>query len=145
MKALVQRVSEAHVVVAGDIVGRIGQGLLVLLGVEKDDNPLRAEKLLDKILNYRLFQDSDNKMNLSVHDVQGGILLVSQFTLVADTRKGLRPSFSSAAPPALAHSLYQHALDFLQARLPDVQAGRFAADMKVHLVNDGPVTFLLES
>lgn len=145
MKALVQRVREARVVVGDDTVGEIGQGLLVLLGVEQADTPAVTEKLMDKLLHFRLFADEHGKMNRSVQDISGGILLVSQFTLAADTRKGLRPSFSSAAPPDLARALYEQATVYLQARLATVQTGIFAADMQVALVNDGPVTFLLES
>lgn len=145
MKALIQRVSEASVVVEGRIVGRIGGGLLVLLGVDKQDNRPTAERLLERLLDYRVFPDGAGKMNRSLRDTQGGLLLVSQFTLSADTRKGLRPSFSSAAAPAEAAALYQYCLEFLRSRHLDVQAGVFGADMQVALVNDGPVTFLLES
>jgi D-tyrosyl-tRNA(Tyr) deacylase len=145
MKALIQRVSSAQVNVNGETVGKIGQGLLVLLGVERDDDRARAEKLLDKLLQYRIFSDADGKMNLSVQDVSGGVLLVSQFTLAADTNKGLRPSFSCAASPELAHELYDHAVGYLQKKHGDVATGIFAADMQVQLVNDGPVTFLLTS
>lgn len=143
MKALIQRVSNAHVEVSGEIVGKIGPGLLVLLGVERDDDRARMEKLLDKILQYRVFSDAEGKMNLSVQDVSGGILLVSQFTLAADTNKGLRPSFSSAGSPDLALALYDHSVHYLREHHDDVAAGIFAADMKVQLTNDGPVTFLL--
>lgn len=145
MKALIQRVSSAQVNINGEIVGKIGQGLLVLLGVERDDDRIAAEKLLDKLLQYRVFSDAEGKMNLSVQDVAGGVLLVSQFTLAADTSKGLRPSFSSAAAPELARELYDYAVGYLQANHNTVAAGVFAADMQVHLVNDGPVTFLLTS
>ena len=143
MKALIQRVSSARVDVSGETVGSIGRGLLVLLGVEKHDTPASTEKLLDKLLQYRVFADAYGKMNLSVRDSGGGILLVSQFTLAADTNKGLRPSFSSAAPPALARQLYEHATAYLHQQHSQVATGIFAADMQVHLVNDGPVTFLL--
>ena len=145
MKALIQRVSSAQVNVNGETVGKIGQGLLVLLGVERDDDRARAEKLLDKLLQYRIFSDADGKMNLSVQDVSGGVLLVSQFTLAADTNKGLRPSFSCAASPELARELYDYAVNYLQRQHSDVATGIFAADMQVQLVNDGPVTFLLTS
>lgn len=145
MQALIQRVSSAQVVVGGNTVGAIDRGLLVLLGVERDDDRIATEKLLDKLLQYRVFSDAEGKMNLSVQDVAGGVLLVSQFTLAADTRKGLRPSFSSAASPALARELYDHAVSYLQKKHSDVATGIFAADMQVQLTNDGPVTFLLTS
>ena len=145
MKTLIQRVSSAQVNVNGEAVGKIGQGLLVLLGVERDDDRARAEKLLDKLLQYRIFSDADGKMNLSVQDVAGGVLLVSQFTLAADTNKGLRPSFSCAASPELARELYDYAVSYLQKKHSDVATGIFAADMQVQLINDGPVTFLLTS
>ena len=144
MKALIQRVSQASVSVDGSVVGSIGQGVLVLLGVEKQDDEVAADKLLKKILNYRIFSDEDDKMNLSVLDVAGGVLLVSQFTLVADTKKGLRPSFSSAAKPADAERLYHYTVDSAKKLTKNVQQGIFAADMKVSLLNDGPVTFMLE-
>lgn len=145
MKALIQRVSRAQVDVDGKTVGAIGQGLLVLLGVEREDNSQRMTRLLDKLLQYRVFADAEGKMNLSVRDIDGGVLLVSQFTLAADTGKGLRPSFSSAAAPALAQTLYDEAVVYLRAQHRDVATGIFAADMQVSLLNDGPVTFLLES
>ena len=143
MKALIQRVSSAQVTVDDDIVGQIERGLLVLLGVERNDDRACAEKLLDKVMQYRVFSDAEGKMNLSVRDVSGGVLLVSQFTLAADTNKGLRPSFSSAATPELARELYDYAVCYLQKKHCDVATGIFAADMKVQLTNDGPVTFLL--
>ena len=143
MKALIQRVSRASVAVAGEEVGVIGQGLLVLLGVEKGDSRSTADRLLDRVA-YRVFGDNEGKMNCSVSDVGGGVLLVSQFTLAADTRKGLRPGFSSAAPPAMAEELYDYLCDQLPQRCASYGCGRFDADMQVSLVNDGPVTFLLE-
>ena len=145
MKALIQRVRQARVEVADEVIGSIDQGLLVLVGVEREDDQARADKLLHKLLRYRVFSDDQGKMNRSVSDVGGGLLLVSQFTLAADTGNGLRPSFSSAAPPALGEELYEYLL--AQARLQHhlVEAGRFGANMQVHLQNDGPVTFLLES
>lgn len=144
MKALIQRVSSAAVDIDGERVGAIGAGMLVLLGLDKGDDEPAARKMLDKLLAYRLFADSDGRMNASVVDSAGGVLLVSQFTLSADTRKGLRPSFSSALPPDEAQPLYDFFLDELRARHTDVAAGRFGADMQVSLTNDGPVTFLLE-
>ncbi len=144
MKALLQRVSSASVTVDGEISGAIEQGLLVLLGLDKGDDEVVAQRLLEKILNYRLFADAEGKMNCSVKDVGGGVLLVSQFTLSADTRKGLRPSFSAAMPPSEAESLYLQMLEMLQQQHQPVAAGVFGADMQVALVNDGPVTFLLE-
>jgi len=145
VKALLQRVLGARVEVQGETVGAIDQGLLALIGVEKHDDAASAERLLHKLLNYRVFSDPAGKMNLSLSDVGGGLLLVSQFTLVADTRSGLRPSFSSAAPPEQGRALFEHLLAQAGARHPHVASGRFGADMQVHLVNDGPVTFLLES
>ncbi|MFS2157802.1 D-aminoacyl-tRNA deacylase [Pseudomonas sp. Pseusp122] len=145
MKALLQRVRSARVEVDGDIVGAIDQGLLVLVGVEPQDTPASADKLLHKLLNYRVFSDGDGKMNLSLRNVAGGLLLVSQFTLAADTKSGMRPSFSRAAPPALGAELFDYLLDKAKSSHEGVQAGQFGADMQVHLINDGPVTFLLES
>ncbi len=145
MKALLQRVSSAKVEVGGETVGAIDGGLLVLLGLDKGDNEAAAARLLDKLLAYRVFPDDAGRMNCSVADVDGGVLLVSQFTLSADTRKGLRPSFSSAMPPAEAEALYGRVLEMLRERHGNVAAGRFGADMQVSLTNDGPVTFLLES
>ncbi|MFK8019157.1 MAG: D-aminoacyl-tRNA deacylase [Pseudomonadales bacterium] len=145
MKALVQRVSEARVEVDGEVVGQISRGLLVLLGVESNDDLPRMRKLMDKCLSYRIFSDSEGKMNLSVKDIEAEVLLVSQFTLCADTRKGLRPSFSRGATPVIAEQLYDAAATHVANSLGSVQTGRFAADMKVHLVNDGPVTFMLDS
>ena len=145
MKALIQRVRHARVEVAGEVVGAIDQGLLVLVGVEREDDRAKADKLLGKLLAYRVFADEEGKMNRSLADIGGGLLLVSQFTLAADTRSGLRPSFSSAAPPALGEELYEYLLAQARLRHPQVACGRFGANMQVHLQNDGPVTFLLES
>ena len=144
MRALLQRVTHARVCVAGECVGEIERGLLVLLGLDKGDDQAAVQRMLDKLLAYRVFPDEDGRMNCSVSDVAGGVLLVSQFTLSADTRKGLRPSFSSAMPPDQAQRLYEHMLQCLQQRHQPVAAGVFAADMQVSLTNDGPVTFLLE-
>lgn len=145
MRALLQRVSSARVEVGEEVVGAIGPGLLVLLGLDKGDDEEVAARMLDKLLAYRVFADDEGRMNRSVTDTGGGVLLVSQFTLSADTRKGLRPSFSSAMPPAEAEHLYEHILVELRARHSEVAAGVFGADMQVSLTNDGPVTFLLES
>ncbi len=145
MRALLQRVSNARVEVAGEVVGAIGPGLLVLLGLDKGDDEQAAARMLDRLLAYRVFADAEGRMNRSVTDTGGGVLLVSQFTLSADTRKGLRPSFSSAMAPAHAEALYRHMLGELRSRHRDVAAGVFGADMQVSLTNDGPVTFLLES
>lgn len=145
MKAMIQRVRAARVEVAGEVVGAIDQGLLALVGVEPHDTPASADKLLHKLLNYRVFADADGKMNRSLTDVDGGLLLVSQFTLAADTKSGLRPSFSTAAPPALGEQLFDDLLAKARARHGQVASGRFGADMQVHLINDGPVTFLLET
>ncbi|CAD5375375.1 D-tyr-tRNA(Tyr) deacylase [Pseudomonas sp. OF001] len=144
MKALLQRVRGARVEVAGEVVGAIDQGLLVLVGVEPQDSEASADKLLHRLLNYRVFGDAEGKMNLSLKDVEGGLLLVSQFTLAADTRSGMRPSFSSAAPPAQGAALFDYLLARAGEQHAPVASGRFGADMQVHLVNDGPVTFLLE-
>ena len=135
MIALIQRVSQAKVNVKGETIGKIGKGLLVLLGVEKEDNREKADKLAEKVLNYRIFSDENDKMNLNVQQAQGELLIVSQFTLAADTQKGLRPSFSKGASPALANQKCGE-------KLP-VSTGQFAADMQVSLTNDGPVTFWL--
>lgn len=144
MKALIQRVSSASVAVAGKNIAQIDQGLLVFLGIEKNDTEEIADKLLNKILQYRVFSDVQGKMNLSVQAVEGGLLLVSQFTLAADTQKGLRPSFSCAAEPDFAQVLYKYLVSNAKQSYPNVESGTFAASMQVSLVNDGPVTFLLE-
>ena len=143
MIALVQRVARAHVEVAGATVGAIGRGLLVLVCAEPADTEDHSRRLVDKLLKLRIFGDAAGRMNLSVQDVQGGLLLVSQFTLAADTRGGNRPSFSGAAPAALGELLYDTVVRLARERLPDVACGRFGADMQVHLVNDGPVTIPL--
>ncbi|MHA7816005.1 MAG: D-aminoacyl-tRNA deacylase [Pseudohaliea sp.] len=145
MKALLQRVAEAAVTVEGREVGRIGPGLLVFLGLDRGDDLAVAELLLSRVLRYRVFADDAGRMNRSVVDSGGGVLLVSQFTLSADTGRGLRPSFSPALPPAEAEALYDECLAWLRAKHAPVAAGEFGADMEVSLVNDGPVTFLLES
>lgn len=146
MLALIQRVTEAKVRVAGETVGAIGPGLLALVGVEPGDGPAQVAKLGDRLLRYRVFQDPDGKMNLSLADTGGGLLLVSQFTLAADTRSGLRPSFSTAAPPAEAERIFGELVDYCrQHHRNPVETGRFGANMQVALVNDGPVTFLLRA
>ena len=144
MIALIQRVTQAKVEVGGEVVGQIGKGLLVLLGIEKDDDRAKADKLAEKVLNYRVFSDADDKMNLNVQQVAGEVLVVSQFTLVADTQKGLRPSFSKGATPSLANELYEYFAQKCGEKVK-VECGRFAADMQVSLVNEGPVTFWLQA
>ena len=145
MRGLIQRVSFARVEVAGETVGEIERGLLLLLGVEREDNQARLDKLLHKVSNYRIFPDAEGKMNLSLKDIQGGLLVVSQFTLVAETAKGLRPGFSTAAAPDIAEAMYEKFVEQARAVLPQVATGSFGADMQVSLCNDGPVTFLLET
>ena len=145
MKALIQRVRRASVEVEDRTVGAIDHGLLALVGVEKGDDEASAERLLHKLLHYRVFADDQDKMNLNVQQAGGGLMLVSQFTLAADTRKGLRPSFSSAAPPAEGDRLFHYLLDQARQRHAPVASGEFGANMQVALINDGPVTFLLES
>ncbi|MBI5451604.1 MAG: D-tyrosyl-tRNA(Tyr) deacylase [Gammaproteobacteria bacterium] len=144
MIALLQRVSAARVVVHGETIGEIGHGLLVLIGVERDDDEAKAERLLERLLGYRVFADEAGKMNLSVRDIGGGLLLVPQFTLAADTDSGLRPSFSSAAPPELGRCLFDYLVQRARQQHPVVASGRFGADMQVTLTNDGPVTFWLQ-
>lgn len=144
MKVLIQRVTQAQVDVEGACVGKIHHGLLLFVGLEKKDTQHTLERMCHKILNYRIFSDAQGKMNLSVKEVAGGLLVVSQFTLAADTQKGLRPGFSIAALPHVAKSLFQDFLCLLRAEHSDVESGVFAADMQVSLVNDGPVTFLID-
>lgn len=148
MKALIQRVSRASVEIEDEAgrrtAGAIDGGLLALIGVEKGDTEANADKLLHKLLHYRVFSDAEGKMNLNVQQAGGGLLLVSQFTLAADTRKGLRPSFSSAAPPADGERLFNHLVEQARTHSLAVATGEFGADMQVALVNDGPVTFMLE-
>jgi len=145
MKALIQRVASARVTIGGDTLGAIGPGLLALVGIEPQDDGQSVERMLHRLLNYRVFADAQGRMNLSLAQVGGGLLLVSQFTLAADTRSGLRPSFSSAAPPAQGQALFEALLALARERHPQVASGRFGAHMQVELVNDGPVTFLLEA
>jgi D-tyrosyl-tRNA(Tyr) deacylase len=142
--SVLQRVAEARVEIAGEVVGSVGRGLLVLLCAEPDDTEAVGEKMLTKILKLRIFGDEAGKMNLSVQDIAGGLLIVSQFTLAADTKSGNRPGFTGAAPPVLGESLYDAFVRSARAAHPVVQTGRFGSDMKVHLVNDGPVTIPLQ-
>ncbi|PIE83422.1 MAG: D-tyrosyl-tRNA(Tyr) deacylase [Candidatus Contendobacter odensis] len=143
MIGLLQRVSEARVEVDGHVVGVIGVGLLVLIGVERGDHEVQADRLLERLLGYRVFHDDEGKMNRSLKEVGGGLLLVPQFTLAADTRKGMRPSFGAAAPPAEGERLFDHLVGRAQGVHSPVATGRFGADMQVGLINDGPVTFWL--
>ncbi|KQP37967.1 D-aminoacyl-tRNA deacylase [Pseudorhodoferax sp. Leaf274] len=145
MKLLLQRVRQAHVAVEGETIGAIGQGLLVLVCAERGDTEDQADRLLAKVLRLRIFADEAGKMNRSVQDVGGGLLLVSQFTLAADTSSGNRPGFSGAAAPEDGRRLYEHFVDRARALHPQVATGRFAADMQVHLVNDGPVTIPMQA
>ena len=143
MKSVIQRVSQAQVRVGGEVIGEIGAGLLVLLCAERGDAEVQADKLLAKILKLRIFSDDNSKMNRSVQDVAGGLLIVSQFTLAADVSGGNRPSFTGAAAPDEGRRLYDYFVAQARGLHPVVQTGRFAADMQVHLVNDGPVTIPL--
>jgi len=145
MIGLLQRVGQASVTVEGRMVGRIGPGLLVLVGVEKGDGEAQAERLLERLLGYRVFADAEGRMNRSLADMGGGLLLVSQFTLAADTNKGTRASFSSAAPPEQGRRLFEHLVHRARARHPLVATGEYGAHMEVALVNDGPVTFWLQA
>jgi D-tyrosyl-tRNA(Tyr) deacylase len=144
MQVLIQRVTRAKVEVLGQISGVINQGLLVFIGIEKNDEKAQMDKMARRILTYRIFNDRDAKMNLSVRDINGNILVVSQFTLAADTRCGTRPGFSTAKNTAQAEPLYAYFLQQLSAQLPNIQSGVFGADMQVSLTNDGPITFLLK-
>lgn len=145
MKAVIQRVTEAHVAVDGETTGSIGHGLVVLLGVAAGDTQKDLNYLIDKIVNLRIFEDEAAKMNLSLLQSSGELLAVSQFTLLADCRKGRRPGFSAAAPPDIAKQLYDQFVEQVRDRGVTVGCGVFQADMKVHLINDGPVTMLLDS
>lgn len=144
MLIVIQRVTQARVDIEGETVGTINQGLMILCGFEPKDTHNTVSKMLEKCLNYRMFNDSQGKMNLSLKDVNGGLLLIPQFTLLAETQKGLRPSFSNAASPELARHLFDHLLTLAAQHYPQTQSGCFGADMQVHLCNDGPVTFLLQ-
>lgn len=145
MLTLIQRVTEAQVRVDGEVIGAIGPGILALVGITPDDGPAEAQRLLQRMLGYRIFADDQGRMNLDLRQRGGGLLLVPQFTLAADTRKGLRPGFSTAASPALAQPLFETLVEQARAQHPEVACGRFGANMQVALVNDGPVTFLLHS
>ena len=144
MKIIIQRVTEASVVVEGKTVGEIGGGLLAFLGIHREDSSKKIIPLADRLLNFRMFRDDADKMNLSLLDVGGGLLVVSQFTLYANCKSGRRPSFTDAAPPDLAKDLYEEFVAYSKTKLEKVETGVFAAYMQVHLINDGPVTFTLE-
>ena len=144
MIALIQRVSEAAVHVNGKVVGESQNGILALVGVERGDSELQADRLLQRVLAYRIFPDAEGRMNLDLGQSGGQLLLVSQFTLAANTRKGNRASFTSAAPPDEGRRLYDYFVEKARKKMPDTQTGEFGADMKIHLVNDGPVTFWLQ-
>jgi D-aminoacyl-tRNA deacylase len=145
MRVVVQRVSRAQVSVTGELVGSIGKGYLLLLGVAADDSLVDAEQLVNKVLNLRIMDDAEGKMNLSLLDCSGDLLVVSQFTLFADTRRGRRPSYIQAAPPDMANELYEHFVSLARQSVTRVETGRFQAMMDVELVNDGPVTLILDS
>lgn len=144
MIALIQRVTEAKVVVNNKNIGEIQQGILAFIGIEKNDHDENVSRLVDKILSYRIFSDEEDKMNLSVQDIKGGLLLVPQFTLAADTQKGCRPSFSSAAPPEEGERLFNEFVKQAKNKYQLIETGQFGADMKISLLNDGPVTFWLQ-
>ncbi|MBF2759999.1 MAG: D-tyrosyl-tRNA(Tyr) deacylase [Ectothiorhodospiraceae bacterium AqS1] len=143
MIGLLQRVDFAKVEIEGEVVGAIDRGLMTLIGVERGDSERDAERLIERLIGYRVFSDDQGKMNLSLADTGGGLLLVPQFTLPADTRSGARPGLSPAAPPEIGRRLYEHALVFARSRHPMVESGRFATRMRVVLANDGPITFTL--
>jgi len=143
--ALIQRVSEARVEADGKVIGAIGRGILALVGVERGDSEAQAERLVEKVLGYRIFPDDAGKMNLSLADIKGGLMLVPQFTLAADTKSGTRPGFSSAALPEDGLRLFAQFVELSKKKNPKTKTGRFGADMKVSLVNDGPVTFWLQA
>ena len=145
MICLIQRVRSSQLHIEGALHAEIGQGLLALVGIEKEDTEVTLARMLDKLYAYRVFSDSEGKMNLSVKDIDGWVLLVSQFTLAADTQKGLRPGFSSAMPPALAQPLFETMVSLARQRHSKTESGIFGADMQISLLNDGPVTFILRA
>lgn len=145
MIALIQRVSSARVEVDGEIVGSIGAGILALVAVEPADGEAQTQRMCERLIGYRIFSDAEGRMNRSLTDTGGGLLLVSQFTLAADTGKGMRPSFTSAATPEVGERWFNRLVELTRARHPDVATGRFGAHMQVHLVNDGPVTFWVQA
>ncbi|MBQ6550169.1 MAG: D-tyrosyl-tRNA(Tyr) deacylase [Lachnospiraceae bacterium] len=145
MRFVIQRVTESSVTVDNEVLGMIGKGLIVLIGVSREDTEETAEKMVKKLLNLRIFEDENGKTNLSLSDVKGALLLISQFTLYADLRRGNRPGFTDAGDPEDAERLYEYIVDLCRKSVPDVQKGRFGADMKVSLINDGPFTILLDS
>lgn len=145
MRFVIQRVKHASVTIDGTVTGRIGQGLLVLIGIAEDDTREMADKMIRKLINLRIFEDENGKTNVNLSDVQGELLLVSQFTLYADCRKGNRPSFVKAGGPEMANAMYEYIISECKKQVPVVQTGIFGADMKVELLNDGPFTILLDS
>lgn len=145
MIGLIQRVLEAKVVVNGQTVGAIQTGILLLLGLEREDTEAQAKRLLERVLNYRIFEDNEGRMNRSLLDIQGGLLVVPQFTLPADTQRGNRPSFTPAAPPEQGKQLFDYFCQQIQIQGRELQSGVFGTDMKVHLINNGPVTFWLKT
>ena len=144
MIGLLQRVKQSQVQVDGQIIAKIDMGLVVFIGIQPQDNEITTQKLLKRIVGYRIFEDQAGKMNQSLLQINGGLLLVPQFTLAADTSKGMRPGFSTAAPPELAKKLFCQMLEMAKNEIDAVQSGRFGADMQVHLINDGPATFYLQ-
>lgn len=145
MIGLLQRVTQAQVTIDGDTVASINAGLLVLVGIEKNDSEKQAQRLFEKLIDYRVFADDQHKMNLSLQDIKGGLLLVPQFTLAANTQKGLRPSFSNAAAPELGKQLFEYLIAYARQQSSSVETGVFGANMQVSLINDGPVTFWLKT
>jgi len=145
MLTVIQRVTHANVIVKQQQIGAIERGIVALIAIEKNDTKKEAKQLIDRIINYRIFADMDDKMNLSLKSIDGGLLLIPQFTLAADTRKSNRPSFTPAAPPVIAHALFDDLLDYAKQQHPHVASGLFGADMQLTLCNDGPVTFTLKT